>query len=191
MPILGVIASSTRQGQATDTGAMFALGSIIVPSGGTSLITFSSIPATYKHLQIRIMSRDARSATLNNLQMQINGTTGTPTYTYHSIIANAGAASVTADGGAGGGATDYIYEPSASASANVFGTSVFDILDYTSTVKNKTIRMIGGYDDNSIGRVNFTSSLWVSTDAVTSLYFRNSSNTNFVQYSSFSLYGIK
>ena len=189
MPILGVVASSTRQGQATDTGAMFSLASVIVPSSGTSLITFSSIPQTYKHLQIRIMSRDARAATLNNLQMQINGTTGTPPYTYHSMIADG--STVTADSGTGAGATDYIYEPSTSTTASVFGVSIFDITNYSDSSQRKAIRMIGGYDANGSGRVNFTSSLWVDISPVTTLYFRNSSNANFVQYSSFSLYGIK
>ena len=135
------------------------------------------------------MSRDARSASLNNLQLQINGDTGT-SYTYHSIIAT-GANPVTADGGGGANATDYIYEPSASATASVFGASIWDILDYTSTTKNKTIRMIGGFDANGSGRLNFTSSLWLNTNAITSLTFRNSSNANFVEYSSFALYGIK
>jgi hypothetical protein len=161
---------------------------VSVGAAGSSTISFTSIPATYKHLQIRIMSRDARSASFNNLQLQLNGDTGT-NYTYHSIIGTG--STVTADGGGGGGATDYIYEPSASTTASVFGASIFDILDYTSTSKNKTIRMIGGFDANGSGRLNFTSSLWVNTNAVTSLTFRNSSNANFVQYSSFALYGIK
>lgn len=165
-----------------------SIATVIVGSGGSSTITFSSIPSTYKHLQIRIMSRDARSASLNNLQLQLNGDTGT-NYTYHSLIADG--SSLTADSGTGANGTDYIYEPSASATASIFGISIFNILDYASTTKNKSIRMIGGFDANGSGRLNFTSSLWVNTSAVTSLTFRNSGNNNFVEYSSFALYGIK
>ena len=72
MPILGIVASSTRQGQATDTGAMFPLGMVQVGSGGSSSITFSSIPNTYKHLQIRGITRGARSNVNTNVYFGFN-----------------------------------------------------------------------------------------------------------------------
>ena len=190
MPILGVIASGIS-GHLTpaDTGAMFALGSIIVPASGTTSITFNSIPATYKHLQVRITSRDARSATLNNFHMRLNGDS-TNSYTYHTILADA--TTVVADGSASAvDKTDYYYEPSNSTPASIYASSVIDIADYSSSTKNKTIRFLGGYDDNGSGRLNLTSDVWLNTNAVTSLTFLNSATANFLQYSSFTLYGIK
>ena len=186
----GTSAASSASNQVTPVslGDMDPIAMVEVNSSGASSIVFSSIPATYKHLQVRILSRDARSASLNNVHMRVNGDTGA-NYTYHTIYGDG--STVTSDGGTGSTVTDYIYEPSALVTASVFGTSIFDILDYTSTTKNKTIRMIGGYDANGAGRVNLTSSLWLNTSAITSLTFLNSSNNNFVQYSHFALYGIK
>ena len=187
MPILGVVASSTRQGQNVDTGAMFPINSVIVGSTPVSTITFTSIPQTYTHLQVRVLSRDNRSATVNNVHMRLNGDTSA-NYTYHTIFATGG--SVTADGGTSD-KTDYIYEPSNSATASVYSTSIWDILNYTSTSANKNIRIIGGVDLNGNGWSNFTSGGWFNAVGVTSITFLLSGSASFVQYSSFALYGIK
>lgn len=48
MPILGTIASSYN----TVSGAFESIASVVATSG-TSTVTFSSIPSTYKHLQLR------------------------------------------------------------------------------------------------------------------------------------------
>ena len=190
MPILGVIASSTRQGLApADTGAMYSIGTVLVGSGGASSISFTSIPSTYKHLQLRITSRDNRAATLNNFHMRLNSDT-TNSYTYHTALADT--STVVSDGTTSPvDKTDYYYEPSTSTTASVFASSVIDILDYSFSTKYKTIRMSGGYDNNGVGRLTFTSNLWINTSAVTGISFTNSSGANFSQYSSFALYGIK
>ena len=66
-----------------------------------------------------------------------------------------------------------------------------DILDYTNTNKNKTVRVLQGFDENGSGVVAFNSFLYsTNTNAITSLTL-TSSGTSFAQYSSFALYGIK
>ena len=71
MPILGIIASSI---QGSKTTAYESIATQTVGAGGVASVTFSSIPSTYKHLQLRIMSRADRSgAALTNLFIQING----------------------------------------------------------------------------------------------------------------------
>ena len=55
MPILGVIASGIS-GHLTPPwpdNSYYQIGTTTVGAGGSSSITFSSIPATYTHLQIR------------------------------------------------------------------------------------------------------------------------------------------
>ena len=85
----------------------------------------------------------------------------------------------------------------ANQNSNVFAVSVIDILDYANTNKFKTVRALTGDDNNNstnYGYISLSSSLWRSTSAITSLTFdqeSSSSTTNFVQYSSFALYGIK
>jgi hypothetical protein len=81
--------------------------------------------------------------------------------------------------------------PGANATANAFGCYVFDILDYTSTNKNKTVRGIGGADVNGSGNAHVTSGAYLANTAITDIQFFTNGNFNFVQYSSFALYGIK
>ena len=52
MPIIGVIDSS-KSGNLTPTAGYISLASVLVTSNTPTIITFSSIPATYKHLEIR------------------------------------------------------------------------------------------------------------------------------------------
>jgi hypothetical protein len=66
-----------------------------------------------------------------------------------------------------------------------------DILDYTSTNKNKTVRSLGGFDRNGGGIITLSSSLWFKTpEAITSIRLKPQSSS-WTQYSSFALYGIK
>ena len=69
---------------------------------------------------------------------------------------------------------------------------IVDILDYENTNKNKTIRSLAGLDLNgSGGRIEFCSSLWMSSAAITSVKVDNFAGGNIAQYSSFALYGVK
>ena len=74
---------------------------------------------------------------------------------------------------------------------NVFGAFVLDLLDYANTSKYKTIRELGGCDNNGDGDIFFNSGLWQSTSAVTSLTFTVGGGTLFSQYTQYALYGIK
>jgi hypothetical protein len=73
----------------------------------------------------------------------------------------------------------------------MFGALVMDILDYTSTTKNKTIKTLTGADVNGAGNVWLFSGLWFkSPEAITSIKF----TTNGLTYQTgtqFALYGIK
>jgi hypothetical protein len=170
-------------------GSYDALADITVPSGGLASITFAGIPTDYKHLQIRILARDNRSSsTLNNTTFQINGDTGN-NYSNHSLFGDGSSISVF-------GLASYPYSygaivASASASASVFGASIIDILDYADTNKNKTFRVLSGIDNNGSGSMRLYSGLWMSTSAITSITFDSESSGDFVEHSSFALYGVK
>jgi hypothetical protein len=51
--------------------------------------------------------------------------------------------------------------------------------------------MLSGTDNNGTGLIEFSSSVWRSTSAITNLRFLLSSTPSFVQYTQFALYGIK
>jgi len=77
-PLLtGVLASqiSGHLNTFTLTGAMDALATVTVPSGGVSSITFSALPQTgYSHLQLR--SFILSSSTASSGTLLLNGTGG-------------------------------------------------------------------------------------------------------------------
>ncbi len=185
-PILGIWASS-RPAIAPDTGAMFPLQVITVGPAGASSVEFTNIPNTYSHLQVRAIARTTASeADGNSFIVRINGDTGN-NYTEHRII---GTGSTIGVGGVAN-ATFYGYQVTSSSQlASTFGTFVMDVLDYKDTNKYKTFRGLGGFEDNSVGRIGFWSSVWMNTNAINAIRILPSGG-NWSQYSQFALYAVK
>lgn len=173
------------------TNSYESIQTVLVGSGGQSSVSFTSIPSTYKHLQIRGISRDNRSSVNNNVYLQFNGDTTFTNYRFHFVYGDGGGAAAGGDQASGLFAYGGI-SASANAGSNIFGTSVIDILDYTNTNKNKVTRTLSGLDVNgSGGFISLASGLWLNTNAVTSITLIPWGGNTFQQYSSFALYGIK
>lgn len=187
-PILGIWASSFRSA-AGPVGAYDALATVTL-SASTSSITFSGIPSGYKHLQIRYTAKTSRSALNDYAKLEINGDTTTSNYRSHSL--NAGGSAVYAENHAN--AIELGGFPG-NTNASMFGVGIMDFLDYANVTKNKTIRSLEGYDQNSASTgaawIGLDSGLWMSTAAITSIKITPGTGPNFVQYSQFALYGIK
>lgn len=174
MGILGIYASQISGHLVTNSYE--SISTVTVGSGGTSSVTFSSIPSTYKHLQIRGFVAD--NATNSNFEMTFNGSAGTKA---HRLM------------GDGTSATgDYYNSAVIYAQRTDTGQFVFvtDLLDYAVTTKNKTIRTLAGGDNNGTGRVGLWSGFIDSTSAITSLAITPTAS-NFPQYSKVALYGIR
>lgn len=154
---------------------------------GTNSVIFSSIPSTFQSLQLRVASKNVGgSSALSTMYIKLNGSTSN--YTLHRLFGNG--ATVTAQGYASG-VVDAFYATPGSAdngATNVQAVFILDLLDYTSTTKNKTARWIAGADNNGAGRVELGSGLWIDTTAITSITV--ATNDNFTA-SSIALYGIK
>jgi hypothetical protein len=134
-------------------------------------------------LQIRFISNNASN---QNIFMRFNGDTTGGNYTRHYLYGDGSSAA------SGGNVSDgQLSIGYTSTSANIFGGGVVDVLDYTSTSKNKTIRSLAGYDANGSGLIVLYSGLWSKTpEAITSIsIYAGAGNIN--QYSQFALYGIK
>ena len=155
-----------------------SIATVTIGSGGASTATFSSIPSTYQHLQIRIFAKTADAGSFGSAVMSINAGAGEARHDLY------GTGSTVAASVASSGLNVYI------GGTAQFGVGVVDILDYTDTNKTKTSRALSGVDNNGSGLVAFESGLETSTTAISSLTFTSSSG-NFAQYSSFALYGIK
>jgi hypothetical protein len=167
---------------------MFPIASLSVTTSSSQL-TFSNIPQTFTHLQARITGRDASATSTNPAFVQYNGFGGTYPY-FHSLS------------GDGASTSSRILQsvlialpslPGTSATANIVGAIILDILDYTNANKNKTARAIGGCDLNGSGIVTLASGFLDSTTAITSLTFGGafSSPYAFATGTRIDLYGIQ
>lgn len=167
-----------------DFGAFESIATSVVGSGGTSTITFSSIPSGYKHLQLRTMARN--NGENISIRMTANSDSSS-VYTIHELYGQGTSALAAAQ-------ANIAYYPCGLVGPNsatgVFASAVTDILDYQDTNKFKTMRTSTGYDANGSGYVELTSGVWRSTSAITSITIVPSGGT-LVQYSHFALYGIK
>lgn len=181
-PILGIWASQNYSRYSLPT-SFESIATTTVGAGGTSSVTFSSIPSTYTHLQIRMMPLNSSGGAVDVTAQVGNGSVDTGTnYNWH-YLAGFGSS-------AGAGAFTSTSNISVGNSFTSSGGSVVDILDYANTNKNKTVRTLTGYDSNSAGQITFYSGLWRSTSAINIITLTPGSG-NFSQYSHFALYGIK
>lgn len=169
--------------------SMHWIASSGVLDGSTNTVTFSNIPQTFSHLQVRMFSRSARTAQANDRPyFRFNSDSGN-NYSWHELYGDGSSAY------SQGYSPDSVFftaiTPAATSTANVFSSSVIDILDYSNTNKTKTVRAIDGYDANGSGFAVLHSGNWRSTTAVSSIFIAHYyTGANFVSGSRIDLYGI-
>jgi hypothetical protein len=155
-------------------------------NGSATSFTFSSIPQTYTHLQLRFISRVASAS---YALVSFNGDTSASNYTWHELAGNGSAAS--AGGATTGTFPGCVVNNAAGGTSGIYSAAVFDLLDYTNTNKYKTARSLAGVDKNGSGALALNSNLWLSTSAVTSLSITFNGGFAIETGSQFALYGIK
>lgn len=170
--ILGIYASSGLK----VTNSYESIQTVSVGAGGSSSISFSSLPTKYTHLQIRSLALTSAGG----ITIRYNGDSGT-NYTYHQLYCDGSTASANAGTAQTAG---YIGFSNIAGSYPTVG--VCDILDFQ-TNKYKVHRSLSGTDANGSGTLTYFSGLWLNTAAITSINILGT----FAQYSSFALYGIK
>ena len=164
------------------TNSYESIATVTVGSGGSSSISFSSIPSTFKHLQVRgvLFSSSAN----NDILMRFNSDSGS-NYSTHTLY------------GSGSAAGAFATAPSSYISLGFTGSAsngaafVTDVLEYGNTNTYKTARALNGLDQNGSGYVTFNSGSWRNSAAVNTITITHGNSVNFNQYSSFALYGIK
>lgn len=158
-------------------GAFESIATVTAAGGETSL-SFTNIPQNYVALQIRGIQRSTTSA---GSLLRFNSDSGS-NYAWHRLDANGTSPS------AAGVANDTSMNLGVVSDATYSGAAIIDIYDYASTTKYKTARCFSGKDANGSGFVRISSSVWMSTSAVTSLTIFD---VTFSAGTSFALYGIR
>lgn len=154
-------------------------------TAATNSITFSSIPSTYTHLQIRASVIPAGE---DNIVMEFNGDNGN-NYSAHQLQGDG----VSVSPYAVTSTTMYIMGLMQNNSNAPF-RGVYDIIDYRNTNKYKTVKAFTGQDGNLANtgyRVGLHSGNWRSTSAITSIKLYTTYGNFIGANSHIALYGIK
>ncbi len=181
-PILGIWASAQTASSFGDYESIATANG----NGSATSFTFSSIPQTYTHLQLRFISRVASA---NYALITFNGDSSASNYTWHQLDGNGSAAS--AGGAASGTFGGAVVNFAAGGASGIYSAAIVDLLDYTNTNKYKTTRSLVGVDKNGSGNIALNSSAWLSTSAITSLSITFNGGFAIATGSQFALYGIK
>jgi hypothetical protein len=156
----------------------------VVGSGGAASMTFTSIPATYTDLVVKISAR---------------GVNGDP-YCYTSLALNTVTTNQTARGlnGTASSASSFtatnfqFFINGNTSTASTFSNNEFYIPNYAGST-NKSLSLDGVFESNSSSADNnylqLMADLWSSTAAITSITITGVSG-NLAQYSSAYLYGV-
>ncbi len=154
-------------------------------------VTFSSLDtlaSDYQHLQVRAVTRNARTVGGHErINLTFNSDTGN-NYATHRLRGTGSSVSSLATT-----STDKMYVGFSprEASGSEFSANVIDILDFSSTNKNTTVRALGGTHSPSDYRIALFSGVWLNTSAVTSMTFTDDGGDNFQAGSRFTLIGLK
>jgi hypothetical protein len=191
-PILGIWAS---QNYPRVTNSYESIATQNVSGSTTASVTFSSIPSTYKHLQIRYLARTNRTSSDGDYMRLRFNSDATNNYSTQHWLGGDGSGVVASYDGASGPGMYVERITSASQTANAFGVGVLDILDYTSTNKTKVLRFLTGADVNgtfNTYNVRMGSGMWLTSNtAVSSITIDVGVGPYFAANSQFALYGIK
>jgi hypothetical protein len=187
--IPGILASSITGHLVTSN--FFKIATVTAAGGETSL-SFTSIPSTYKSLQIRVLSKDT-DTTYNGFTsaiLRFNSDSTTGHYSYHRLNTSSGSVVAYGNGSTSSISLDTLDASSGSGMTNIFAGGIIDVIDYASTTKYKTLKYLGGFDNNSTGGgISLVSGLWQSTSAVTSLSIA-SNDVAWAAGTTFTLYGV-
>jgi hypothetical protein len=156
------------------------IAAVTVGGGGSSTMSFTSIPATYTDLVLKVSART--SAVSPEMTITFNGTSASNTDRLLYVYA-----------GAAGSNTSSPMRSAVNMStqtANTFGNAEIYIPNYAgSTNKSVSIDSVAESSGISDGYEYLNAGLWSNTAAITTVTVTAVSGT-FVQYSTAILYGI-
>jgi hypothetical protein len=160
-------------------------------SSSAASVTFSSIPATYTDLVLKLSTRLSDAGATATIDMQLNSDTSTN----YSLTFLRGSGSAAASGRTTSVTVINLGQSDGNgATANTFNNGEIYIPSYTAS-QNKPISSFAVQENNtSAAYIENRAALWRNTAAVTSILLQPTdvgSGVNFVSGSSFYLYGIK
>jgi len=170
------------------------IASVTVGSGGAASIEFTSIPATYTDLCVKVSGRSDRAVfSFCYIRMRFNSST--TNYTYRILQGDGSTASSVDQSNAGVFSNGLLVGGTSQSNntASSFSSTEVYIPNYAGS-SNKSISADGVTEANQANMLAvFTAGLWSDSAAITSISLVpwQSVDFNFLQYSTATLYGIK
>jgi hypothetical protein len=164
------------------------LEKITVGAAGAANVTFSNIPQTgYTDLVIKASARTSRAAVDDSLGVYFNA--DTTNYDWRTLSGNGSAASSTNKTSSGFGTVWVSRIDGNNSTSSTFANVEIYIPNYTSA--NQKSYSVDGVTENNATEAyaNLSAILFSSTAAISSITVLGG-NASFVQYSTFSLYGV-
>lgn len=191
MPIpLGILAVAGAG--AAGAANSFDLLETTVLGSDTASVTFSSLGSysDYKHLQIRAVLKTS-DGSVGRPGIRFNGVSSAGSYRAHRLMGDGSSAVSQTDS-----TTTEIRLNKVTANeaaTDNFTPVIWDILDFSNTSKNTTVRSLHGYNNAAAFdyHIQLGSGVYLSTDAITSIAIAAFYGTNLKANSRFSLYGLK
>lgn len=164
------------------------IASVEVSSGGATSIDFTLIPQNYTDLNIFISAReDNAGGGGGTTYIRFNGDSGS-NYTWRRL--NGNGSTVTSSTGTSATQLDTAISGVSTATANIFGSGVIYIPNYTSSV-NKTVYADSVYENNATANnMRLGAGLWSDTSAISSISIFPVGIGKWIEYSTATLYGI-
>jgi hypothetical protein len=188
-PLLETFANASARGfevfgPAGASNSYELITSSVLSSTGT--FSFTSIPQTYTHFQLRFSLRDSEATTNGVLRMRFNNDAGS-NYEWNFFV----------NSGSGGGSTQFgpysgYTIPGNNANPQWYSSGVIDVINATSTTLHKAVsgRWGGIVNTSTYGYPGYLGAVYKSTSAVNRIdLYTNGSG--FLTKSRVSLYGIK
>jgi len=153
----------------------------------------TSISASYDHLYLVMSTRGDVAAYFDNINLTLNGDTGA-NYSQTELYADQSGTISSWRGTGFNYANAGLDSNGASMLADTFGSHQVWIPHYSNTANFKQILAFGAAENNSTTgsqwREMIGANLWSATAAVNQITLTPATGDDFVQYSTFTLYGI-
>jgi hypothetical protein len=168
-----------------------AIATVEVGNGGASSITFTSIPATFTDLLLKISARSQQTDfQATDVNVELNGSTANQSekdvrgYAPSNVISQTRTTTILLGN-----------MPSAINTANTFANNEIYVTNYASSnYKSISVDGVSPSNDNSslYWWLNLGANLWSNSAAITSITLKaNAGAQSFAEYSTATLYGIK
>lgn len=160
---------------------MIPISTVTVGSGGAATIAFNNIPQTYTDLLIKISGRTDRTVDVDSINITFNGSSSS--MTWRTLMGDGSSAT--------SGTAQRVWVNSTTYTSNTFGNAEIYIPNYTSA-NNKSTSIDVVTENNATGAyVELLTQLWSNTSPISSIGLSPQFGTNWLQYSSATLYGIR